>query len=98
MAGEIAVNSFLLALAVTAYKTAVLTSYAPVSWAVASLCAWLAAATVTGWRRLSAWEQRHLMWGLASLLAFLHFLVLDPTFQASKHAGVVFNVTVKTVP
>ncbi len=81
-------TGIVVALACTAYRAAVLTNYAPTSWASASLCAWLSHTTVSGWRRLSTWEQRHLLWGMASLLAFLQFLVIDPTFQVPSFRAV----------
>lgn len=71
-------------LGLVAWKAAVATNFAPTSWAIASLALWLSHTTVTGWRRMSTWEQRHLLWGMTSLLAFLHFLLLDPSFQASE--------------
>lgn len=57
---------------------------APPSWAVVSVCIWLAYILVRGWHTLGTWDRRQFLWGVFSAVCFLNFLQLDQEFTVSE--------------
>lgn len=52
----------------------------PWSWVVMSSGIQVACLSMRGWSSMDVWEKRIFLWSMVSLVSFVHFLSMDPTF------------------
>ena len=53
----------------------------PWSWVVMSCSVQVSCLILRGWSRMDVWERRIFLWSMVSILSFIHFLLMDPTFS-----------------
>lgn len=76
------------------FRLAASLEQSPASWAVWSLCVWLLYVNTRGWGQLTIWDRRHLLWGTASMVCFLHFLYWDPSFKVCSPRLYLYTIRV----
>lgn len=52
----------------------------PWSWVLMSSGVQVACLCMRGWSSMDVWERRIFLWSVVSILSFIHFLLMDPTF------------------
>lgn len=69
----------ILVLSMAVYSVEIL-DMNPWSWVMLSSGVQMACFTMRGWSAMDVWEKRIFLWSVVSVLSFIHFLLMDPTF------------------